>query len=99
RALLYMFQDLRAPGFEASDEESRARIGHRLHRLVIAVHARRRRPLKLQRLEFAAKVEHAVLADVEGIVVEDNLFHLWEAFERLFDLDRKSTRLNSSHDQ
>ena len=42
-------------------------------------------PLELQGLEFLAQLDGAILADVEGIVVEEDLFHLREVAEGLFD--------------
>ena len=42
-------------------------------------------PLEFQRLEFLAQIDGAILADVEGIVVEENFLHLREIFESLLD--------------
>src|SRR5467141_3003884 len=88
RALLNVLDDLRVAVFQAHDKEPRPAVRHRFYRFVIAMHARRRRPLKLQRFELGAKIQHAVLADVEGVVVEENLLHLWEVFERLLHFPR-----------
>ena len=75
---------MRIAGFESNDEQSRAGIRHGFQRVVIAVHARGGRPLEFQRLEFGAKIQHAILANIESVVVEENLFHLRKIFDGLF---------------
>jgi len=95
-ALLNVLEDLRVAGFEAHDKEPRSAVRHRFYRVVVAVHARRRRPLELQRFELGAKIQHAVLADVEGVVVEENFFHLGEVFDRLLHFPRHVFRRTRS---
>src|ERR1700732_1087196 len=84
RALLDVLQNLRIAGFESHDEQSRASIGHGFQRVVIAMHARSGRPLEFQWLKLGAKVQDTVLADVGGVVIEKNIFLLWEIFDGLF---------------
>ena len=81
RALLDVLQNLRIAGFEAHDEETGTAIGHGLQGFVIAVNPRGARPLELQWLEFWPKLDSSVLANVEGVVVEENFLHLRESFE------------------
>ncbi len=83
RAFLDVLQNLRVARLKAHDEEPRAGIGHGFQGFVIAVHARGGRPAELQRLELGAQIQHAVLADVEGIVVEEYFLHLREVFDGL----------------
>src|SRR6266853_3001513 len=82
-ALLDVLEDLWFARFEAYDKEPRSAIRHRFYRFVVAVHPCRRRPLELQRLELRAKIQNAVLADVESVVVEEDFLHLRKISERL----------------
>src|ERR1700722_3570867 len=84
RALFDVFQNLRIAGFESDDEQSRASIRHGFQGVVITVHPGGGGPLKFQGLELGAKIEDAVLADVESVVIEENFFHLREIFDGLF---------------
>ncbi len=84
-ALLDVLQDLRVAGFEADDKETRTAVRHGLQFFILAVAARGAGPLEFQGLEFLAQFDGAILADVEGVVVEENLFHLREVAEGLFD--------------
>src|ERR1700733_9804313 len=83
-ALLDVLKNLRVAGFKSHDEQSCSRVGHGFQRVVIAVHARCGGPLKFQRLELGAEIENAILANIKGVVVEENLFHLREIFDGLF---------------
>src|SRR5208283_4622858 len=73
RALLNVLENLSIAGFEANDEQASTAIRHGLQRFIIAVDARRGGPLELQGFELGAEFHDAVLADVEGVVVEENL--------------------------
>ena len=87
-AFLDVLQDLRITGLEADDEQARAAIGHGLQGFVVAVHPGVGRPAELERLEFLANLQYPVLADVEGIVVKEKLFHLRKHLECLLDFAR-----------
>jgi hypothetical protein len=59
------------------------------------VNAGRAGPLKAHRLEFLAEREDAILANVEGIVVEEKFLGLRKHFVRLLEL--AGHRFNAAH--
>ena len=76
--------DLGTPdGASLLAKQARSTVGHSLEFFVLAVAAGGARPLELQRLELLAQFDDAILADVERVVVEENLLHLWEIFDGL----------------
>src|SRR5216684_4289082 len=91
-ALLDILQNLRIAGLEAHDKEPCARIRHAPQRFIITMHARRGRPAEFQRLELAAQIQYAVLANIKSIVVEENFLHLRKIFDRLFYFARHVLR-------
>src|ERR1700733_13267862 len=79
---------VRPIGFEANDQQTRASVCHGPERLIIAVHARRAGPLKADRFEFLTERQHAVLTDVESVVVEEKFLGLRKHFVRLPEFAR-----------
>src|SRR5271154_2570237 len=84
-ALFDVLEDLGVARFEAHNEETGAAVGHGLQFFVLAMAAGGARPLEFQSLEFLAKLDGAVAANVEGIVVKEDFLHLREVFESLGD--------------
>src|SRR5262249_15130120 len=83
--LLDVLENLRVAGFETDDEETRAAIGHRPKRFIVAVNASGGGPAELVFLETIRKIDDAVLANVERVIVEEDFLHLREVFESLRD--------------
>ena len=75
-------------GFKTHDQQAAAGIGHRFQRLVIAVDARGAGPVETHWFEFLAEGQHAVLADVERIVVEEEFLRLRKHLVRLPEFAR-----------
>ena len=80
-SLLDVPQDLRVSGFVAHDKQPATGVPHRLQRLEVDIYSRGTRPREVQRLEVLAEFQRPVLADVEGVVVKENLPQLREAIE------------------
>ena len=85
RALLDVLQNLRVAGFEADNQQTRAAIGHGFQSFVIAVHASGAGPLESHGFEFLAQRDDAILADVEGVVIEEKFLGLRKHFVRLLE--------------
>ncbi len=90
--LLDVLENLGVARLVADDEEPAARVAHRLERLVVRVDARGAGPREAQGLEVSAQLQHAVLADVEGVVVEEDLLDAGEVLQRPADLGRDVCR-------
>ena len=82
-ALLDVLEDLRVARFVAHDEQPAAGFLHGLQGVVIGGDARGARPREVQRLELLAQLDGALLAVVEGVVVEEDLFDVGELLERV----------------
>ena len=80
-ALLDVLEDLRIARFVAHDQQAAAGLLHGLQGVVIGGDARGAGPGELQRLELAAQLDGALLAVVEGIVVEEDLLDVGELLE------------------
>ncbi len=79
------FENLRVAGLEADDEEASAAIGHRFESFIVAVNASGGGPAEFIFLEAIGKIDDAVFANVEGVVVEEDFLHLRKVFESLCD--------------
>ncbi len=79
-ALFDVLEDLRVAGFEADDEEAAAGFLHGLEGVAVGGDARGAGPGDAEGLEFFAEFDGADLLDVEGVVVEEELFDVGEVF-------------------
>ena len=78
-ALLDVLEDLLVARFVAHDQQAAAGFLHGLQGVVIGGDARGAGPGEIQRLQLLAKLDGALLAVVEGVVVEEDFLHLREA--------------------
>ena len=84
-ALLDVLEDLLVARFVAHDQQAAAGFLHGLERVVIGGDARGAGPGEVERLELLAELDGALLAVVEGIVVEEDFLDLRELLERVAD--------------
>ena len=72
-----------SPDSKPDDQQPAPAIRHGLQSLIVRVRARRARPLEANWLKLLAERQHAVLADVERIVVEEKFLRLGKHLVRL----------------
>ena len=77
-ALLDVLEDLRVARFVADDQQPAAGLLHGLQGVVIGGDARRAGPGEVERLQLLAELDGALLAVVEGVVVEEDFLHAGE---------------------
>ena len=76
--LLDVLEDLRIAGLEADDEQAAAGFLHGLEGVAVGGDARGAGPGDAEGLELFAELDGAGLLDVEGVVVEEELFDVGE---------------------
>ena len=86
-ALLDVLQDLRVAGLVADDQQAAAGFLHGFEGVVVGGDARGAGPGEAEGLQLLAELDGAGLLDVEGVVVEEELFDvgeelLWPASSR-----------------
>jgi len=79
-ALLDVLEDLRIAGFEADDEQAAAGVLHGFEGVAAGRYARCARPGDAERLQFFAELDGAVLLDVEGVVIKEELLDMRKVF-------------------
>src|ERR1035441_3328741 len=82
-ALLDVLENLRVARFVTHDQQPAAAFLLGLQGVVIGSHTRRARPGEVERFELLAQLDGALLAVVEGVVVEEDFLHLRELFQRV----------------
>jgi len=77
-ALLDVLEDLRVARLKANDKQAAAGLAHGLERFVVGGDARSAGPGEVERLQLFTELDGANLLDVEGVVVEEELFDFGE---------------------
>src|SRR5580658_4218364 len=80
RAFLDVLEDLLVARLVADDQQTATRFLHGLQSFIVGRDSGSARPSKLQRLQLGAQFDGSNLLDVEGIVVEEKLSHIWPEF-------------------
>src|SRR5580704_10002497 len=76
RAFFDVLQNLLVAGFVANDQQTTARVLHRLQSFVIRRHSRSAGPGELQRFQLGAKLDSPRFLNVEGVIVEEKFSYI-----------------------
>ena len=98
--LFDVVQDFLGTAFDARDDQAAARFLHRLHGVIVKVHSGVTQPFETLVQSFffeqAADFQHPLLSCGKGIVLNHDLFNIWEMFCDIFKFSHHIFRASQS---